>query len=212
VTDPPATETADGLPPTAPADGLRPDATADGLRHLHPLTPFLRGWAALLALVAIFGRDTLRELDLRQLAIGAAVLVPGVLGYGWLAWRSTRYGIVDGDLRHEQGILFRRSRRIRLDRLQSVDVVRPLVARALGLAELRLEVAGGSSPEAPLAYLSDGEARRLRAELLARAAGLHEETPRRPSGSCTGCRRRGWRSPSCSPRARSSASSRRSRR
>ena len=77
-------------------------------------------------------------------------------------------------------MLFRRSRRVRLDRLQAVDVVRPLVARALGLAELRLEVAGGSSSEAPLAYLSEAAAQQLRAELLARAAGLHHDTPEAP--------------------------------
>ena len=77
-------------------------------------------------------------------------------------------------------MLRKRSRRVRLDRLQAVDVVRPLVARALGLAELRLEVAGGGSSEAPLAYLSEDAAQRLRAELLARAAGLHHETPEAP--------------------------------
>ena len=54
------------------------------------------------------------------------------------------------------------------------------MARVLGLAELRLEVAGGSSSEAPLAYLSEAAAQRLRAELLARAAGLHHETPEAP--------------------------------
>jgi putative membrane protein len=64
--------------------------------------------------------------------------------------------------------------------LQAVDVVRPLVARALGLAELRLEVAGGSSSEAPLAYLGEAAAQQLRAELLARAAGLEHDTPEAP--------------------------------
>jgi putative membrane protein len=102
------------------------------------------------------------------------------LVYGGCPGGATWYGVVGGDLRHEQGILFRRSRRIRLDRLQSVDVVRPLVARLLGLAELRLEVAGGSGPEAPLAYLSEGDALRLRAELLARAAGIAQDTPEAP--------------------------------
>ncbi len=60
-------------------------------------------------------------------------------------------------------MLQRRNRRVPLARLQSVDVVRPLLARALGLAELRLEVAGGGDTEAPLAYLSEDDAHRLRA-------------------------------------------------
>jgi len=50
-------------------------------------------------------------------------------------------------------------------------VVRPVVARVLGVAELRLEVVGGGSSEAPLAYLGDADAQRLRQEMLARAAG-----------------------------------------
>jgi putative membrane protein len=64
-----------------------------------------------------------------------------------------------------------------LARLQAVDVRRPLVARLLGLADLRIEVAGGSSTEANLAYLTDSDARRLRAELLARSAGLRAAEP-----------------------------------
>ena len=151
-----------------------------GLRHLHPLTPFLRGWAVMGALIAGVGQQTMGDLGARTVLTALAGAVVVVLVYGWLAWRATWYGVVGGDLVHEQGILFRRSRRVRLDRLQSVDVVRPLVARLLGLAELRLEVAGGSGPEAPLAYLSEGDALRLRAELLARAAGIAETTPEAP--------------------------------
>jgi putative membrane protein len=41
-------------------------------------------------------------------------------------------------------------------------------------------VVGGGSAEAPLAYLAEGEAQRLRAELLARAAGLSAHTAEAP--------------------------------
>ncbi|MCL2849386.1 MAG: PH domain-containing protein, partial [Micrococcales bacterium] len=70
------------------------------------------------------------------------------------------------------GVLFRQQRQARLDRLQAVDVVRPLLAQLFGLSELRLEVAGGSGSAVSLAFLRDGEAQALRAELLALAAGL----------------------------------------
>ena len=63
---------------------------------------------------------------------------------------------------------------------ESVDVVQPLVPRLLGLAEVRLEVAGGSSTEAPLAYLALADARELKGRLLA---------------SASRARRPGWRSP-----------------
>jgi putative membrane protein len=150
-------------------------------RRLHPLTPVLRGWKVFAAVVAIALQQAyggVRPLFV-LLVIGASV--PVGVAYGYLAWRRTHYRISRDDLRLETGVLFRRSRQVRLDRLQAVDVVRPLVARALGLAELRLEVAGGSSSEAPLAYLSEPAAQQLRAELLARAAGLEHDQPQAPT-------------------------------
>jgi putative membrane protein len=152
----------------------------DGFRRLHPLTPFLRGWKVFAAAVAIALQQAYGDIGLGWLLLVIGASIPFGVAYGWLSWRSTHYRVGDDDLRLETGVLRKRSRRVRLDRLQAVDVVRPLVARALGLAELRLEVAGGSSSEAPLAYLSEGAAQRLRAELLARAAGLHHETPEAP--------------------------------
>ena len=143
-----------------------------GYRRLHPLTPVLRGWKVFAAAVALAFQQMYGDVDLRFLFLLIAVSIPVAVVYGFFSWRATRYGIVGEDLIVETGVLNRRSRRVRLDRLQSVEVVRPLIARALGLAELRLEVAGGASSNAPLAYLDEPAAQRLRAELLARAAGL----------------------------------------
>jgi putative membrane protein len=141
----------------------------------------LRGWKVFAAAVVIATQQlTVGNLPWTWLLLGVGVSIPLGIVYGYVSWRTTRYRIDSEDLRLETGVLFRRSRRVRLDRLQAVDVVRPLVARALGLAELRLEVAGGSSSEAPLAYLGEAAAQQLRAELLARAAGLEHDTPEAP--------------------------------
>ncbi len=48
----------------------------------------------------------------------------------------------------------------------------PLLARLFGLAELRLEVAGGSDSGVAIGFLKEADAQRLRADLLARAAGV----------------------------------------
>jgi putative membrane protein len=148
--------------------------------RLHPLTPLLRGWKVFAAVAAIATQQLYGGVSVGWLLAGIAASIPVAAAYGYVSWRFTHYLIDGGDLRLETGVLFRRSRRVRLDRLQAVDVVRPLVARVLGLAELRLEVAGGDSSEAPLAYLSEPAAQALRAELLARAAGLHSDTPEAP--------------------------------
>ena len=148
----------------------------EGFRRLHPLTPVLRGWKFFAAAVALAVQQSFSDLGLGYVLLVIAASIPVGIAYGYVSWRTTHFRIGPEDLRLETGVLFKRSRRVRLDRLQAVDVVRPLVARALGLAELRLEVAGGSSSEAPLAYLSERAAHQLRAELLARAAGIeHDE-------------------------------------
>ena len=156
------------------------DPTPAHFRRLHPLTPILRGWAWLAGAVAFGGQDVLRAGEpSRFLAILPVIAIIGFLA-GLANWWFTRYG-VDGDaLRIDSGIFQRRSRRVRLDRLQAVDVVRPLAGRLLGVSELRLEVAGGTSTEAPLAYLAADDALALRAELLARAAGIDARTPEAP--------------------------------
>jgi len=176
----------------------RPDLTGSTeMRRLHPLTPLLKSWFVVAAGIGylwtqltglvegqLFGSGFSDPGDGgAPISIWAALFVAalvGALAYGYLYWRFTRYGIVGNVLQVQTGVLFRQSRQVKLDRLQAVDVVRPLIARIAGLAELRLEVAGGGSSEAPLAYLSLPGARQLRAELLARAAGLDAATPEAP--------------------------------
>lgn len=156
-------------------------STPKHFKRLHPLTPLLRGWAYLAGAIVIMGQNALRNPGpvgvYLLLGLGFAVLATIA---GAVSWWFTRYGF-DGDaLRIDSGVLMRRSRRVRMDRLQAVDVNRPLVGRLLGVSELRMEVAGGGKSEAPLRYLSGDDAVRLRAELLARAAGIDADTPEAP--------------------------------
>jgi putative membrane protein len=106
-----------------------------------------------------------------SLALVAGVTAVGA-GYSYLAWRWTRFRVGRDVVELRTGVLNRQQRQARLDRLQAVDVVQPLLARLAGLSELKLEVAGGSGSQVRLSYLRDADARRLRAELLARAAGV----------------------------------------
>lgn len=130
-------------------------------------------------LAAFVAQNSIRADDLDRLFIGFAVALPVAMAYGYLSWRFTRF-VIDGDsLRIESGVLFRSQKQVPLPRLQAVDVVRPLLARFLGLAELRLDVAGGGG-EAKLSFVSEAESHRLRAELLARAAGIDATTPEAP--------------------------------
>lgn len=155
----------------------------DGWVRLHPLTPLLKGGRFGLLILALLGQQSLRGgTSARATAVLLGVGVPLAVLFGFVTWRAMRYRVTDSELQVESGVLTRRSRRVPLARLQAVDVVRPLYARVLGLAELRLEVVGGGDAEAPLAFLGDDDAARLRTRLLHLAAGR----PAGPAGLAVG--------------------------
>ncbi|WTS75434.1 PH domain-containing protein [Streptomyces sp. NBC_00105] len=164
-------------PTPAAAPAAEPAA---GGRRLHPFTPLRRAWVPIAATVGVIAQqgDQAQKwmaglsVLLRLLALAAIVLVFAV--YGFLSWWFTHYAVTDTELRIRTGLLFRRTAHIRLDRLQAVDVTRPLLARLTGVASLRLDVIGTDDKD-QLSFLGEKEAVALRAELLARAAGFAPE-------------------------------------
>ena len=125
---------------------VRPEGVGeDGYvwRRMHPVTPLLRGWKIIAAVLII--ASTQFTGDIR----GAARLLGGdgwvaVLGgfvvialvavaWSFVSWRVTRYAVTDEAVHLRQGIVFRQQRQARLDRLQAIDVVQPLLARLVGL-------------------------------------------------------------------------------
>ncbi|WP_421742182.1 PH domain-containing protein [Cellulomonas sp.] len=187
MTSAPGTPNAPGTP-SAPGTPRTPDLETEsvedvtGWRRMHPVTPALKGWKVLVAVLAIgwfqVGENIEQAIDLLHgrafLLLLGGILLIGLIGFGYsaVAWRVTRFAVTDEAVHLRTGILFRQQRQARLDRLQAVDVVQPLLARLVGLAELKLEVAGGSGSAVSLAFLREAEAEALRAELLALAAGL----------------------------------------
>lgn len=150
-------------------------------RRLHPVTPLRRAWAPVAVLIgwAVHDPDQaqrqLTRLTTTTLLIALAVLVPAAALYGFLSWWFTHFAVTDSELRVRTGLLFRRTAHIRLERIQAVDVTQPLLARVAGVAKLKLDVIGTAKKD-ELAFLGEREARALRAELLARAAGFAPET------------------------------------
>ncbi|MFF5702040.1 PH domain-containing protein [Streptomyces sp. NPDC012794] len=164
---PPASAT----PPGAPA----PRGSVE--RRLHVLTPLRRAWVPIAATAGVLVQQGDRVQEwitgltpaVRLLVVAGLVLVFGT--YGFLSWWFTHYAVTDTELRIRTGLLFRRTAHIRLDRLQAVDVTRPMLARLAGVAKLRLDVVGTEEKD-ELAFLDERDAVALRAELLARAAGF----------------------------------------
>ncbi|MFB8776574.1 PH domain-containing protein [Streptomyces broussonetiae] len=164
---------------TTPATDDRPREVTE--RRLHPVTPLRRAWAPVAVLIgwALHDPDQaqrqLTRLTTTTLLLALAVLVPAAALYGFLTWWYTHFAVTDTELRIRTGLLFRRTAHIRLERIQAVDVTQPLLARVAGVAKLKLDVIGTDKKD-ELAFLGEKEARALRAELLARAAGFAPET------------------------------------
>ncbi len=168
-------------PPGVEPEGPVPEESTIQWRRVHKITPVLNVWKVIAALFAFgiyqnFGVFTELWQERNTIDWGFVLLIGGasflalallVLGYSALAWYRMRYAIGHDAVYLHSGIVFRQQRHARLNRIQAVDVVRPLLGRLFGLSRLRIETAGGSDSAVNLAYLRDEEAHRLRREVLA---------------------------------------------
>lgn len=155
--------------------------------RLHPISPVLKAWPAVLAVGAFWfytagptllggggGDEEIPDqvrLPIVALVGLAVVFALVAVGVGYLGWRFTQFRITDDAVEFHKGVLNRQQQQARLDRLQAVDVVQPLVARLAGFARVTIEVAGGEDAHVALEYLRLGDAEALRNEVVALAAG-----------------------------------------
>lgn len=168
---------------------------SDGEWHrLHPASPLLKGG---LVLVAVLGyllanaRERFVELfvaqpgDYRSGDPIDLILSNGLLGYAiavvfvvlvvlvggfYLSWRMHTFRITAEVVEVRSGVLFRTNRKARLDRIQSINIVRPLLARLFGAARLEVNQAGHDA-NVRLDYLGSDAADDLRREILRLASG-----------------------------------------
>lgn len=99
--------------------------------------------------------------------LGLLVLV--VAGF-YLSWRFHTFRITHDEVEVRSGILFRTHRRAKLDRVQGVNLTRPMIARLIGTAKLEV-VGAGADGNVKLEYLSTTNAEQVRADILRLASG-----------------------------------------
>ncbi len=187
-------------PAAVPAAEARiAEELTDGDWHrLHPATPVLRG--GVLFIVAIgFLVSSLREQlveqfvpgqrqdgeqDLIPMLVESGSLIWVILallaftllavGISYLSWRMHTFRVTEETVEVRSGILSRTNRRARLDRIQGVNIVRPLIARLIGAAKLEIQVAGNDA-NLPLQYLRSRDADAFRLRVLRLASGARAE-------------------------------------
>lgn len=114
----------------------------------------------------------------------AVVIVLVIIGF-WLSWRMHTFRVTDEAVEVRSGILFRSHRSARLDRIQGINVNRPVFARLFGTAKLEISVAGQSG-NVQLSYLGSALADGLRADVLRLASGARAEKAAAQAAQATG--------------------------
>lgn len=154
-------------------------------RHLHPLSPLLKGGIAFVAVLAyvvsqqvdsFFGaqRDDPTQGHLGWAAIAVVVVLLGIIAGAWVSWRFSRFRVADTLIELRTGVVYRQHRQVRFDRIQAVDLGRPLLARLTGLSEVVVQSAGGKDSHLKLSFLTDAQAQQVREQLMA-LAGRSDE-------------------------------------
>lgn len=149
----------DGAQDAGPSPGPTPGVDGPLGGRLHPAAILVNGLGQLLPLVFLL--------------VAGPFALPAVLGIGSLgfavaaaqwwrfAWRLDAESLVI-----EQGLLQRKRRVIPLARIQSVESVRKLRHRILGVVALRVESVGGDETEGRLEALDPDQAAHVRRVLL----------------------------------------------
>jgi putative membrane protein len=144
---------------------------------VHPVTPLVKTARVFPVFVAFFltvGLEPTRLIGSLGVSTALLLIIAATALFNYLQWTRVSYWFDDdGDLRLRSGVLQVNERRVQVSRLQSVDVTQPLLARLFGLAAVRPDVAGTGDRGTRIEYLAFDDAQRLRAELLARSAGVH---------------------------------------
>ena len=102
------------------------------------------------------------------------LVIAAIAGGNYVAWRFSRFRVGPRQVELRQGVLFRQHRQVPFERVQAVELSRPILARLLGLAQVVVQSAGGSDSNLKLSFLSLGRAERVRDDLLALAGASDE--------------------------------------
>lgn len=194
--------------PLTPAERAAERFTDGEWHRLHPATPLLRGGIVFVAVLGFvlsnlrerivgffvgapdYGGDPLDQIYDRGwegwALLAVAVVLILCIGAFYLSWRMHTFRITGDAVEVRSGILFRTQRKGRLDRIQGINVQRPLLARIFGAAKLDIAVAGHDA-NVQLSYLGSSLADGLRADVLRLASGVkaaeQEVAEPGPSGS-----------------------------
>ena len=187
----------ESAPETAPPGEASSDAAGAPRHRTHPITPLVTGWKIVVGIIAVLTAQniarlledfTLQRALIGLAAVAAAVVIAIVLSA--LSWWFTTYAVDDHGVSLHRGMISKSREYAPRARIESVSVERPLLARLLGLAKVRVEVAGGGESYLDIEYVRSADAEELRRRVLGVAAlasapeaGHAADSEPRPAGA-----------------------------
>lgn len=105
----------------------------------------------------------------------AAFVFAGALSVTLLRFFTLRYCIQGDDFIVTEGLLFRRVRSVPIRRIQNMDLVQNILHRMFGVAEVKIETASGTKPEATLRVLTHRQIEMLRTAIFGEDESPHAE-------------------------------------
>ncbi len=150
----------------ASAVGAGAGSSADRLREpsfLHPSSVIFEATSHLrrILLPAFIGLAGAAQGSVWALGV-AGIFFAGSLVSTLLRYFTLRYRIHESDFVVTEGLLFRRVRSVPIRRIQNVDLVQNILHRLFGVAEVNIETASGTKPEATLRVLTHQQIEELR--------------------------------------------------
>ena len=157
-------------------------------RRTHPITPLVTGWKLVVGVIAVIAAQNiaqlLNEFTLQRALIGAGLLLAAAIiaiVFSTLSWWFTTYAVDEDGVSLHSGMISRSREYAPRARIESVSVERPLLARLLGLAKVRVEVAGGGESYLDIEYVKSAAAEDLRRGILGIAELAAPDTPGEPA-------------------------------
>lgn len=135
----------------------------DELSYLHPTSLMfdLIAHGRTYLVPAAFGLWGAANGDMTLLIISALIFIPAFFA-SVFRYFTFRYCIDNGQLIVRQGLIFRNVRTVPVARIQNIDYVQNPLHRILKVAEVKVETASGTKPEATLRVLSIAKMESLR--------------------------------------------------
>ena len=148
-----------------------PKLPSDGMQRLH--------WSSLVFDLLSYSKSFVIPLvlallgaakgDATLLIISGLGIIPAIL-VSVFRYFTYRFCIRDNHLIVRQGLIFKSVRTVPVERIQNVDFVQNILHRMVQVAEVRVETASGTKPEATLRVLSVRDMEALRTAIFAQKA------------------------------------------